>query len=419
MRCLKFALPIQVYILSLILIGLQVILTGCSLKEIKEQTTLIDNIGVLKGKVVITSQQEGPVMVLRFMDENGIPVLQHTVIASKNGEYEFNAIPGKHYIAAYIDINRDGKRQKEEHGNFYGSPTAIDVANKQTVTAETVTISGPLPELPPEIKPIDRSFAAWKNIGKVVTLDDPRFNQDNYTMGLWQPLDFLEKAEGGLFFLQEYQKDKVPVLFVHGVLNGPTLWKQVVESLDTEHFQPWVCYYPSGLRLDMLSNYLVKAVSQLQEEFGFKEYYVVAHSMGGLVARSFVKKYIESDPKNSKILRLVITVNSPMAGMSAAASGVKSSPIVVPSWRDVQPGSEFLQDIHKWQWPEEIPYHLVISYLDGKSGDGVVPLQSQSQLKLQSEATRLYIFNNDHSGTINDKDFQATLNMILNTRREN
>ena len=40
---------------------------------------------------------------------------------------------------------------------------------------------------------------------------------------------------------------------------------------------------------------------------------------------------------------------------------------------------------------------------NGKSGDGVVTLLSQVPLKLQSESTRMYVFNNDHVGTLNDK----------------
>jgi hypothetical protein len=110
---------------------------------------------------------------------------------------------------------------------------------------------------------------------------------------------------------------------------------------------------------------------------------------------------------------LVVTVNSPMAGMSTAASGVEHSPIVIPSWRDVNPYSEFMKEINTWVWPKTIPYHLFVSYLDGESGDGVVSLQDQAQLKLQSEATRVYVINNEHSGTINDQNFHKLLNQAL------
>jgi len=399
-----------------VLIVLVFVAAGCSLKEIDEQTSFVDNAGSIKGKIKVTSDQSGPVVVLHFVDQDGVLALRQAILASGDGGYRFNAEPGKHYIAAFVDVNKDGKYQPEEHGNFYGAPAVIEVANRQAVTLETVVISGSAPKPPTEIKPIDGTLAVWKNIGKVVAMNDPRFTQENYTLGLWKPVDFLYKAEGGLFFLQEYQQGKVPVLFVHGVLNGPTLWSQVIETLDTNHFQPWVFYYPSGLRLDVISDYLAEAVSKVQSQYGFKHFYVVAHSMGGLVTRSFVKKYVERAPENKKFLSLVMTVNSPMGGMAAAASGVEHSPIIVPSWRDVEPQSEFVKNLYQWNWPEEIPYHLIISYLDGKGGDGVVPLQSQAQLKLQAEATRIYVFNNEHSGTLFDKEFHVQLNRVFKDR---
>jgi len=381
--------------------------------EIHKQTTLIDNLGTIKGTIRITSDQKGPIMVLRFLDEDGIPALRQSVVANENGEYEFHAVPGKYYIAAFIDVNNDGNYQAGEHGNYFGVPATIDLAQGKTVTVETIIISGPMPKPAKEIKPIDKTLAIWKNIGSVVTLADPRFTPENYSKGFWRPADFLKQAEGGLFFLQEYNNSKVPILFVHGVNNGPTLWTQVVDSLDNKYFQPWVYYYPSGFRLDMISDYLVEAVSQLQHKLGFSKFYVVAHSMGGLVTRSFVKKYVGQNPENLKKLGLVITVNSPMAGIAAVAAGINFSPIVAPAWRDVAPGSEFLQGINDWNWPEEIPYHLVISYFDKESGDGVIPLQSQAPWKLQTEATRIYVFNEEHSRIINNKEFQTLLNNIF------
>lgn len=403
----------------LLMTGLLAALSGCGLMEIKEQTSILDNMGVLKGKIEVTSPQKGIIWVLRYADEDNILVLKQVIKASKNGEYKFLASPGQHYIAAFIDVNGDEKYQPEEHGNFYGLPTPIPLGAKETVSVDTITISGPVPEPATEVKLIDRTAAIWENIGQVVTLDDARFTPDNYIMGLWRPIDFLDTAEGGLFFLEKYQKKKIPVLFVHGVAGGPTQWADVIASMDREHFQPWLFYYPSSFRLDTISDFLVTAVSKLQAEYQFKEFYVVAHSMGGLVTRSFVKKYVESDPQNAGILRLVMTVNSPMNGMTAASAGVEHSPVIVPSWRDVAPGSEFLQGILSWDWPKEIEYHLVVSYLDGESGDGVVSLQSQAQLRLQSEATRIYILNNAHAQTFKDKDFHAILNRALENRRNN
>ncbi len=388
-------------------------MAGCSIKQIHDQVEIVENVGFIKGNIKSTSDQKGAVIVLRYRDVKGIPSFESSVVASKKGDYMFSLVPGTFYIAAFVDVNNDGRYQPGEHGNYHGIPSTIDVLPKQTVTLETIIISGPAPKTDMKAKPIVKVKAIWENIGQVTTLDDPRFTRDNYNLGLWKPFDFLEVAEGGLFFLQEYQQVKVPVLFVHGVMGGPTDWKAVIESLDKDRFQPWVFYYPSGLRLDIISDYLVEAVSRLQNKYGFSRFNIIAHSMGGLVMRSFVKKYVEYAPANSKTLQLAMTVNSPMAGMESAAGGVKHSPIVVPSWRDVEPGSAFLQGIHNWNWPRKIPYHLVVSYANGESGDGVVSLQSQVPLKLQSESIRMYVFNNSHVGTLHDKNFLGLFNGIL------
>lgn len=390
------------------------VVLGCSFQEIYKQTQIIENESYIRGNITLTSDQKGVLIAQLYRDEKGIPVLEELALASEKGDFLFIIDPGTYYIVVFIDINNDGLYQdQEEHGNFYGIPSKISVSPRQTVTLETITISGQIPTAGTQVETITKIKAVWKNIGMVTELNDPRFSRDYYALGLWKPIDFLEQAEGGLFFLQEYHSDKIPILLVHGVNGGPADWEKVIEGLDRQLFQPWVFYYPSGLRLETISEYLVEAVSRLQNKYGFKEFYVISHSMGGLVTRSFVKKYIEHNPANSRRLGLVMTVNSPMAGMPAAASGVKHSPIVVPSWRDVEPGSAFLKDVHAWNWPQEIPYHLVFSYISTESGDGVVALQSQVPLKLQSESIRMYAFNNNHSGTLSDDNFVDLLNKIL------
>ncbi len=110
---------------------------------------------------------------------------------------------------------------------------------------------------------------------------------------------------------------------------------------------------------------------------------------------------------------MVVTINSPLGGMHSATSGVNHSPILAPSWRDVADNSEFPKDLHAWVWPQDIPYYLVFSYKPGEDYDGVVGLNSQLPLKLQSEAKRMFGFNNTHVGTVNDKAFIALFNEML------
>jgi hypothetical protein len=49
-------------------------------------------------------------------------------------------------------------------------------------------------------------------MGQVVSLDDPRFSATNARWGLWVPLEFLPETGAGLYFLQEYARDKTPIL---------------------------------------------------------------------------------------------------------------------------------------------------------------------------------------------------------------
>jgi pimeloyl-ACP methyl ester carboxylesterase len=270
--------------------------------------------------------------------------------------------------------------------------------------------------LPAGTKYENRLSLPISNIGRVVSLNDAMFNRENYSLGMWTPVDFLEKVGGGLMFLQEYERDKIPVVFVHGVNGGPDDLRSAIDTLDRKRFQPWVLYYPSGLRLDMVGNYFSKAVAEVQNRFGARQFIVVAHSMGGLVTRAFVKKYTEEYPERLDDILLVMTVNSPMGGMPSASIGLKA-PFMIQCWRDVAPDSEFLKDIHTWNWPTKIPYYLVFSYETGRGDDGVVALESQLPLKLQQEAARVIGFNNGHNGTLSDAAFLRLLSETLATTR--
>ena len=129
--------------------------------------------------------------------------------------------------------------------------------------------------------------------------------------------------------------------------------------------------------------------------------------------RSFVKKYREKHPEQSKSLKFAMTINSPMQGMASAEWGLSVGFLIIPSWRDVASNSTFIQDLHAWSWPKDVPYYLAFSYKTGKSEDGVVTLQSQIPQNLQFEATKLYGFNASHGGVLSDGEFLARFKDIM------
>ena len=105
----------------------------------------------------------------------------------------------------------------------------------------------------------------------------------------------------GLYFLQPYDPDRIPVVFVHGLISTPFTWVQTINGLlaDPEirkHYQFWVFSYPTG-------NPVLYSALRLREELakadklypGHKPYVLVGHSMGGLLSQAQVTNITRAD----------------------------------------------------------------------------------------------------------------------------
>ena len=101
----------------------------------------------------------------------------------------------------------------------------------------------------------------------------------------------------GLYMAEPYQPDKIPVVFVHGLLSTPATWMETMNELDQipgirERYQFWFYMYPtSGSILlngtDLREN-LQRTIQQIDpknENQNLKHMVLVGHSMGGLLAR--------------------------------------------------------------------------------------------------------------------------------------
>src|SRR5438067_2693282 len=93
----------------------------------------------------------------------------------------------------------------------------------------------------------------------------------------------------GLYFLQPYDPDRIPVVFVHGLISTPFTWVQTINGLQADpeirkHYQFWVFGYPTG-------NPVLYSALRLREELAkvdklypnHRPYVVVGHSMGGML----------------------------------------------------------------------------------------------------------------------------------------
>jgi pimeloyl-ACP methyl ester carboxylesterase len=97
-----------------------------------------------------------------------------------------------------------------------------------------------------------------------------------------------------LYFLQPYDPDRIPLVFVHGLFSTPFDWVQTINGLQADpeirkHYQFWVFAYPTG-------NPILYSALRLREELArvdqvypnHRPYVVVGHSMGGILTHAQV-----------------------------------------------------------------------------------------------------------------------------------
>jgi hypothetical protein len=94
-----------------------------------------------------------------------------------------------------------------------------------------------------------------------------------------------------LILLEPYDKDRIPVLLVHGLNSHPRMWKDVINDLRADpklrgKYQFMLFYYPTGWPIAYSSMRLREELHALQAAVGpTKEMLVIGHSMGGLLSR--------------------------------------------------------------------------------------------------------------------------------------
>ncbi|WP_243358200.1 esterase/lipase family protein [Fundidesulfovibrio terrae] len=117
--------------------------------------------------------------------------------------------------------------------------------------------------------------------------------------GLMDP-DALKDVQG-LYMLQPYQKDKIPVVFVHGLISSPMTWLPMINGLMgdpklRERYQFWYFSYPTGNPVFYSALTLRQSLEKARQTFDpdgtnpfFNDMIIVGHSMGGLLTKAMVQ----------------------------------------------------------------------------------------------------------------------------------
>jgi pimeloyl-ACP methyl ester carboxylesterase len=235
---------------------------------------------------------------------------------------------------------------------------------------------------------------------QVSLLEAPGFMEQYGRKGLWQPLSFIKEVRGGLYLLEPYDPERIPVLFIHGAGGTPHDWRFFMQNLDLARYQVWVYYYPTGLPIETSAVWLDKFVSALHAKYRFERLVVAAHSMGGLVARRFLAL---NAPEN-KYSALLATFSTPWGGVPFAKLGARFMAYSVPSWRDLSPDSVFLRRLQTEPLPAGVKHHLFFAYrVDGDEFDSDGVISVASQLSGHKEAgSQVHGFRTDHSAILDD-----------------
>lgn len=325
--------------------------------------------------------------------------------------YGMNLPAGEYRLLVLADINRDGLHDSAE---IVGETRlslpevsaervvgGIDIGLSSPRSASSATLPAPLTALR-ENTNLDSLFYPK---GALRSLDDALFSDGMRQLGMFDPAAFIEAAPTMFYALEEDRSHKIPVVFVHGMGGSPRDFKAIVERMDRKRYKPWFFYYPSGLGLQQVSQLFYDIfVSGKVVPMGEVPMVLVAHSMGGLVVRQAMNQYGRSAGENR--VALIVTIASPFGGHPAARSGVEMAPMVVPSWRDLDPGGDFIAGLFRTALPDSVPHHVIYAYRDSadprRGTDGVVSIASQLPAKAGFVPGATHGFKSGHGEVLSD-----------------
>ena len=140
----------------------------------------------------------------------------------------------------------------------------------------------------------DRLLAANFTAAKDLAL-----SKKSLSLFSWLGLLYPERTLGDcrLYCMDGYDPQRIPVVFVHGLLSDPHIWLNTVNAISSDpelraKYQPWYFLYPTGMGVPQTSARLRASLQLARDYFdpehndrGMNSMVLVGHSMGGLLSR--------------------------------------------------------------------------------------------------------------------------------------
>ncbi|WP_052573784.1 alpha/beta fold hydrolase [Haloferula sp. BvORR071] len=404
----------------LILPSLVALLAGCAnFRHLSSDLKMVQEDYQIRGVIKNADSFKVPVYAaVAEWDQNSDKVFSaDRVKLEAGGRFAFLVkSPVNQYVMALADNNGNGRRDDGEPFWVFsaadGKPAPVSLSGSQRIAEVSGNLSTSA-KMPPAFRAaVDRAAAGRTAdefishrgvkiaVGEVANLDDPRFAATRGEDGLWTPATLAIKSGFGIYFLERYDPTRIPVIFIHGAAGSPQDWRHAMEKIDKKRYQAWFYFYPSGARLDNAALALNEGVKQLHDRYHFHRLHVVAHSMGGLVARRFVVENAITEGNN--YINTLVTFSTPWNGHEAAAMGVKWAPSVVPSWYDMKQGSDFLTHLYDRKLKGRVNHHLFYSHHAKRSAvmpaenDGTVSVASELRPEAKADAVSVQGYDETH-----------------------
>lgn len=144
-----------------------------------------------------------------------------------------------------------------------------------------------------------------------------------------------------------------PVLLIHGYGANGGFWAHLSDMLEHERIShTTVNLEPMTASIDDYAAQVERAVQALRKATGAHKVAIVGHSMGGLVARAWLRRHGASD------VARVITLGTPHHGTGLASMGVGSNA------RQMQLSCEWLQQLEAFDREQRGLFTSIYSYHD-------------------------------------------------------
>ena len=117
--------------------------------------------------------------------------------------------------------------------------------------------------------------------------------------GLVHPEEYLGKM--GLFQLEPYRPEQIPVIFVHGLMSSPATWLHALNQLRADpqlrnRYQLYVFRYPTGFPIVYNATALRERIAAFQKQVdpnrsnpNLRNMIVIGHSMGGTLSNMQIR----------------------------------------------------------------------------------------------------------------------------------